>query len=57
MGDPKFHKLDKIKFVGAVESALAHLRSLGLAHKDTNPHNIMIKGGVPVTLGLIITVG
>lgn len=27
-----------------------HLHSLGLAHNDINPSNIMVKGGVPILI-------
>ncbi|VUC22365.1 unnamed protein product [Clonostachys rosea] len=50
VGTPEFDKLDKVKFIDAVKSALAHLHSLGLAHNDINPHNIMIKDGMPVLI-------
>lgn len=41
--------LDKAAFLGALESALAHLHNLGLAHNDLNPANILIsETGMPV---------
>lgn len=43
-----FQQLDKVKFFEAVKSAVAHLHSLGLAHNDINPHNIMVEDGMPV---------
>ncbi|KAL2173070.1 kinase-like domain-containing protein [Thermothelomyces heterothallicus CBS 202.75] len=49
--EPGFAQLDKTKFVDALESAVAYLHSLGLAHNDINPYNIMIKdGGQPVLI-------
>lgn len=43
--------LDKAAFLGALESALAHLHSLGLAHNDLNPANILIsETGMPVLI-------
>ncbi|EGX95891.1 Protein kinase-like domain [Cordyceps militaris CM01] len=45
-----FAQLDKIKFVEALESAVAHLHSLGLAHNDINPGNIMVRDGMPVLI-------
>ncbi|KAL2148134.1 hypothetical protein VTH82DRAFT_1799 [Thermothelomyces myriococcoides] len=43
--EPGFAQLDKAKFVDALESAVAYLHSLGLAHNDINPYNIMVKDG------------
>ncbi|KAJ0160275.1 hypothetical protein CTA2_8237 [Colletotrichum tanaceti] len=41
--------LDKAAFLGALESALAHLHTLGLAHNDVNPANILVsETGMPV---------
>lgn len=46
-----FQQLDKTKFVEALESAVASLHSLGLAHNDINPGNIMIKNdGTPTPI-------
>lgn len=39
---PAFQQLDQIKFVEALMSAVDALHSLGLAHNDINPHNIMV---------------
>lgn len=36
------HKLDEEEFMWDLDSAVAHLHSLGLAHNDINPENIMI---------------
>ncbi|PMD37768.1 hypothetical protein L207DRAFT_600395 [Hyaloscypha variabilis F] len=33
---PDFQQLDKVKFIGALESAVDYLHSLGLAHNDIN---------------------
>jgi serine/threonine protein kinase len=45
---PEFQHLDKKKFMEALESAIEHLHSLGLAHNDLNPNNIMVRNGLPV---------
>ncbi|KAK4154475.1 kinase-like domain-containing protein [Chaetomidium leptoderma] len=46
-----FASLDKTKFVEALESAVAYLHSLGLAHNDINPYNIMVmEDGTPVLI-------
>lgn len=34
--------IDRNSFVAGIESAIAHLHSLGLAHNDLNPANIML---------------
>ncbi|KAI0407488.1 kinase-like domain-containing protein [Xylaria palmicola] len=47
---PAFHQLDHDSFFKAVESAVCHIHSLGLAHNDINPDNIMIKDGMPVLI-------
>jgi serine/threonine protein kinase len=47
---PNFQQLDKVKFVEALESSVDHLHSLGLAHNDVNPDNIMVKDGMPVLI-------
>ncbi|KAK3385491.1 kinase-like domain-containing protein [Podospora didyma] len=41
------------RFMEALESAVRHLHSLGLAHNDINPRNIMIErkdGGIPILI-------
>jgi len=45
---PEFQHLNKQKFIEALESAVDHLHSLGLANNDLNPNNIMVKNGLPV---------
>jgi serine/threonine protein kinase len=41
--------LDKEAFMNALESAVRHLHSLGLAHNDINPRNILVDAnGMPV---------
>lgn len=46
-----FASLDKSQFVEALESAVAYLHSLGLAHNDINPYNIMVReDGTPVLI-------
>ena len=47
---PAFQQLDKSKFLEALQSAVDYLHSLGLAHNDINPDNIMIKDGMPVLI-------
>ncbi|KAL5615722.1 hypothetical protein FOBRF1_004470 [Fusarium oxysporum] len=47
---PEFEKLDKPKFLEALQSAVAYIHSLDLAHNDVNPHNIMVKDGMPVLI-------
>lgn len=48
---PDFQHLDKDRFVDALESAVAYIHSLGLAHNDINPDNIMIgEDRLPVLL-------
>ncbi|KAI8633780.1 kinase-like domain-containing protein [Xylariaceae sp. FL1651] len=47
---PPFHQLDHDSFFKAVESAVHHIHSLGLAHNDINPDNIMIRNGMPVLI-------
>jgi serine/threonine protein kinase len=42
--------LDPDKFIAALQSALDALHSIGLAHNDINPNNIMVKNGVPVLI-------
>lgn len=41
----EFDTLDKTKFADGVESAIEYLHSLGLAHNDLNPDNIMVRRG------------
>lgn len=47
---PAFQTLDKSRFVEALESAVDDVHSLGLAHNDINPYNIMVKDGMPVLI-------
>jgi serine/threonine protein kinase len=47
---PDFQHLDKVKFMEALESAVDYLHSLGLAHNDINPYNIMVKDRMPVLI-------
>ncbi|KAH7269016.1 uncharacterized protein BKA55DRAFT_497457, partial [Fusarium redolens] len=47
---PEFEKLDKPNFLEALQSAVAYIHSLGLAHNDINPHNIMVKHGMPILI-------
>ncbi|KAF5027090.1 hypothetical protein F66182_802 [Fusarium sp. NRRL 66182] len=47
---PDFEQLDKPKFLEALESAVDYIHSLGLAHNDINPYNIMVKDGMPVLI-------
>ncbi|SCV33748.1 uncharacterized protein FFB14_04672 [Fusarium fujikuroi] len=43
-------KSDKPRFLEAFESAVHHIHSLGLAHNDINPHNIVVKDAMPVLI-------
>ncbi len=36
--------IDKKAFIGALESAIYHLHSLGWVHNDLNPTNVMVDG-------------
>ncbi|EXF77631.1 hypothetical protein CFIO01_03970 [Colletotrichum fioriniae PJ7] len=48
---PGFKDLDKEKFLDGLESAVAYVHSLGLAHNDINPDNIMMgEDGMPVLI-------
>ncbi|CAL3971506.1 unnamed protein product [Diplocarpon coronariae] len=47
---PAFGELDKVRFVAELQSAVDYVHSLGLAHNDINPDNIMIKNGSPVLI-------
>jgi len=47
---PAFQELDKVKFIEALESAVNALHSLGFAHNDINPYNIMVKDGMPILI-------
>lgn len=47
IGEPEFAQLVKVKFMDALDSAVTYLHGLGLAHNDLNPHNIMVKDGMP----------
>ncbi|TPX18686.1 uncharacterized protein E0L32_002543 [Thyridium curvatum] len=42
--------LDHDRLLAELESAVDHLHSLGLAHNDIKPENIMIRNGVPVLI-------
>ncbi|KAI0203110.1 kinase-like domain-containing protein [Astrocystis sublimbata] len=48
--DGKLQSLDQNKLVAGLQSAVDYLHSLGLAHNDINPDNIMIKDGLPVLI-------
>ena len=45
-----FQQLDKAKFLESLKSAVEYLHTLGLAHNDINPDNIMVKNGLPVLI-------
>lgn len=48
---PEFQRLDKARFLDGVDSAVKYLHSLGLAHNDINPDNIMVgKDLMPVLI-------
>lgn len=48
--EPDFAQLDKSKFLEVLESTVDYLHSLGLAHNDINPYNIMVRDGMPVLI-------
>ncbi|KAK6331625.1 hypothetical protein TWF718_002174 [Orbilia javanica] len=50
VANPNSDPLDPDKFIGALESAVSHLHSMGLAHNDINPDNIMVKDAMPVLI-------
>ncbi|KAF2815994.1 kinase-like protein [Mytilinidion resinicola] len=41
--NPGFKNIDIDEFLKALESAVAYLHAIGLAHNDINPYNIMLK--------------
>lgn len=45
-----FEPLDNERFLAGVQSAIDYLHSLGLAHNDLNPQNIMVRDGMPVLI-------
>lgn len=47
---PAFQQLDKTTFVEALQSAVDAIHSLGMAHNDINPDNIMVKDGMPMLI-------
>ncbi|KAJ3570483.1 hypothetical protein NPX13_g5714 [Xylaria arbuscula] len=47
---PAFHQLNHDSVFKAIESAVYHIHSLGLAHNDINPHNIMFRDGEAVLI-------
>ncbi|KAF7561170.1 hypothetical protein G7046_g2971 [Stylonectria norvegica] len=47
---PEFSQVDKAAFFESLKSAVEYLHSLGLAHNDINPYNIMVKDGAPVLI-------
>ncbi|KAI0454380.1 kinase-like domain-containing protein [Xylaria acuta] len=48
--DGKLQSLNKDKFVAALQSAVDYLHSMGLAHNDINPDNIMVRDGMPILI-------
>lgn len=48
--EPNFGGVDKKQLFAQLESAVSHLHSLGMAHNDINPRNIMIKDGDPILI-------
>ncbi|KAK4196125.1 kinase-like domain-containing protein [Triangularia verruculosa] len=48
--DESLAALDNDKFLAGVQSAIYYLHSLGLAHNDLNPQNIMVRDGMPVLI-------
>ena len=49
---PAFQHLDKAEFIKALQSAVEYIHSLGLAHNDINPDNIMVAedGTTPILI-------
>lgn len=48
---PGFQHLDKARFMDSLYSAVNYIHSLGLAHNDINPHNVMIgEDDLPILL-------
>jgi serine/threonine protein kinase len=47
---PSFQQLNRAQFVAQLQSAVGYLHSLGLAHNDINPDNIMVKNGLPILI-------
>ncbi|KAL2796257.1 kinase-like domain-containing protein [Aspergillus keveii] len=43
VSQPGFRTLDKKAFIAKLRSAVDHVHSLGLAHNDINPSNIMVR--------------
>ncbi|KAL2119939.1 hypothetical protein VTJ04DRAFT_6900 [Mycothermus thermophilus] len=50
VNEPEFAQLNKAKFMEALESAIAYLHQLELAHNDINPDNIMIRDELAVLI-------
>jgi serine/threonine protein kinase len=46
----KIGSIDKGPFMQALKLAIQHVHSLGLAHNDINPANIIVKDGMPVLI-------
>jgi len=49
---PDFQQLSQVRFIADLQSAVDHLHSLGLAHNDISPDNIMIRNGQPILIDL-----
>jgi serine/threonine protein kinase len=47
---PGFQQLNQVRFLAELQSAVDHLHSLGLAHNDISPDNIMIQNGRPILI-------
>jgi serine/threonine protein kinase len=43
VSQPRFSTLDKKRFFAKLKSAVSHVHSLGLAHNDISPYNIMVR--------------
>ncbi|KAL3440092.1 kinase-like domain-containing protein [Aspergillus insuetus] len=43
VSQPGFSTLDKERFFAKLKSAVSHVHSLGLAHNDISPYNIMVR--------------
>jgi serine/threonine protein kinase len=50
VGTAALKEIDVSKFLESLSSAVKYLHSLGLAHNDINPYNIMIKNRAPVLI-------
>jgi len=47
---PEFSDFNKAELYKGVESAVDHIHSMGLAHHDINPDNIMFRNKTPILI-------